>query len=33
MGLVEGNWIDLAEGSNKWRALVHTVVNCNDRHC
>jgi hypothetical protein len=32
MGPVEGNWIDLAKGNNKWRALVSTVMNLQVRY-
>jgi len=32
MGPIEGNWIDLALGSNKWRALVRTVMNLQVRY-
>jgi hypothetical protein len=32
MGSVEVNWIDLAQGSIKWRALVLTVMNLRVRY-
>jgi len=32
MGPFEGNWFDLALGSNKWRALVRTVMNLQVRY-